>query len=642
MQFNIRSLIQYIILLFIVFNFGLSEAKAQCCPLSDSVQVNDSTRVQYFFLSLDSISSRKLQDYPLSTDDFRRYNPVHRHYTFYQSMGNTGQFYQPLTHEIQSNTGFDYGIHNQDIYIFKPENLKYYRNLKPFTEISYVMGGKRENLLNVTHTQNVYKGIVFGVDFNLINSVGFYQRQKTDHSNVAVKLHYFTPNKRYGIAGYFFNNRMINRENGGIQADSIFEQNLESNRAVVQVKLQTAETRFRETSAGFQQYFQLSGPGKIESVVSEVQPVNKLNFILGRISHEFQYSRQSFIYYDSKPDTLYYRNINYDSIQTNDSTGIHYYHNQVGWTNTSLYNDKEPIVRIYGGIRHSLVRIRGREVSSDLSQVTYIGRLGLSLWSNMEIFGNGQFCIGDYNNLDYFLEGGIFQNVIFKSGKKIGIEGRLVSYSRDAGWFFQKYVSNHFVWDNDFVKEQGQSISGILNILGYRSGVEFQLVKNMVVFGQDTLPKQISDNIRIVKLSFSKSFKFHNWYGSANLIYQNVSNTADLRLPDFMADVSLYYARNLFKGALFGQFGFDARYFSSFKAMAYSPPLRSFYNQDDKEIGNYPYIDVFVQARIKRTLLFLKYEHVNALFGNFDYFSSPQYPMPDAAFKLGVRWRFND
>ena len=644
MNYLIRFTIFFFLTFWIISTITSQDVSAQCCPPADSLLSpdSDSTRVEYFLLNLDSISARRLIDYPLFNPDFHQYNPIRQQYPFYQSLGNTGQYYQPLTFEIKHKAGFEYRNIDQEMYLFKPDRLKFYRTLKPFTEINYVMGAKKENVLNVSHSQNIYKGLIAGIDYNLINSIGFYQRQRTNHSHVAVKLHYSTPNRRYGIAGYYYHNRIFNYENGGIAADSIFEENLEANRAVVAVNRQNAQTRYREGSMGFQQYFQLSAPYRHTSDSLQDFRENKLNFILGRLSHEFSYNKKSYVYSDEKPDSAYYRNFYYDSIRTLDSTGITSISNQIGWTNTGLYNDKEPIIRLYGGIRHSLINIRGRNIASNLSQVTYLGKVGLSLWPKMQISGKGHFTIGDYNNLDYYLEGNISQNVGLKSGKTAGIEGSLIVYSHDPAWFMQKYYSNHFKWNHDFGKQNGQIIAGYLNLPGNRAGVEIHSLTNLVTFGTDTLPMQSADAIGIIKLSWQTRFRIKNWYGSANLIYQALSNTNDLNLPSLLADVSFYYARNLFNNALFAQFGFDARFMSAYKAMSYDPSLGSFYNQDWKTIGNYPYVDIFVQFKIKRTLLFFKYEHINATLGTYDYFTTPHYPLPDAAFKYGVRWRFHD
>ncbi|MBN1197835.1 MAG: hypothetical protein JXA23_00690, partial [Bacteroidales bacterium] len=64
--------------------------------------------------------------------------------------------------------------------------------------------------------------------------------------------------------------------------------------------------------------------------------------------------------------------------------------------------------------------------------------------------------------------------------------------------------------------------------------------------------------------------------------------------------------------------------------------------QDKKEIGNYLYMDVFINVKIQRARLFVAYTHFNSSFMGRSYFMVPSYPMQDAAFKFGVSWRFHD
>ena len=58
--------------------------------------------------------------------------------------------------------------------------------------------------------------------------------------------------------------------------------------------------------------------------------------------------------------------------------------------------------------------------------------------------------------------------------------------------------------------------------------------------------------------------------------------------------------------------------------------------------ANYPYLDAFVNIRIKRARLFLKLEHANSYFMGYNYFMIPHYPMADMALKFGVSWKFYD
>lgn len=61
------------------------------------------------------------------------------------------------------------------------------------------------------------------------------------------------------------------------------------------------------------------------------------------------------------------------------------------------------------------------------------------------------------------------------------------------------------------------------------------------------------------------------------------------------------------------------------------------------EVGNYPYVDLFVMAKWKRMRIFLKYQHLNkGLFGEGAYFSAANYPLNPGMFKIGLSWGFYD
>ena len=86
----------------------------------------------------------------------------------------------------------------------------------------------------------------------------------------------------------------------------------------------------------------------------------------------------------------------------------------------------------------------------------------------------------------------------------------------------------------------------------------------------------------------------------------------------------------------------DIFYCTNYYADAYMPALRSFHLQGEKQIGNYPFVDLFFMVRIKRAKLLLKYQNLSGLFGNYTYYTVPHYPMNDPSFKFGVSWKFFD
>ena len=89
------------------------------------------------------------------------------------------------------------------------------------------------------------------------------------------------------------------------------------------------------------------------------------------------------------------------------------------------------------------------------------------------------------------------------------------------------------------------------------------------------------------------------------------------------------------------QTGITFSYFSKYYANSYNPLLSEFNLQNNVEIGNYPVIDVFINARVRSMRLFLKAEHINTLLSKKgNYYSAPNYPYRDYVLRFGIVWNF--
>ena len=74
---------------------------------------------------------------------------------------------------------------------------------------------------------------------------------------------------------------------------------------------------------------------------------------------------------------------------------------------------------------------------------------------------------------------------------------------------------------------------------------------------------------------------------------------------------------------------------------AYDPVLAEFYVQNDQEIGGFPLVDIFFNAKIRQTRIFFKWEHFNQLFNSSNnQFTAPGYPYRDAVIRFGLVWDF--
>ena len=125
-------------------------------------------------------------------------------------------------------------------------------------------------------------------------------------------------------------------------------------------------------------------------------------------------------------------------------------------------------------------------------------------------------------------------------------------------------------------------------------------------------------------------------------MYQNVlSGSTVFNVPELITRQSLYYQDQIFKNALFFQTGVNLKYFTKYNSNGYDPVLAEFYVQNGQEIGGFPVIDLFFNAKIRQTRIFVTWEHFNALFSNTNqYFSAPGYPYRESSIRFGLVWDF--
>jgi hypothetical protein len=114
-----------------------------------------------------------------------------------------------------------------------------------------------------------------------------------------------------------------------------------------------------------------------------------------------------------------------------------------------------------------------------------------------------------------------------------------------------------------------------------------------------------------------------------------------LHLPELSAFVSTNY-RFVISKVLFTQLGIDTRYTTEYYADAYDPSTGLFHLQNEEKLGNYPYIDVYANLRLKRTRVFFKMMNVGTEFINKEYYTIPGFPMNRRTFRMGVAWSFYD
>ena len=169
----------------------------------------------------------------------------------------------------------------------------------------------------------------------------------------------------------------------------------------------------------------------------------------------------------------------------------------------------------------------------------------------------------------------------------------------------------------------------------------YAVINNFVFNDTTGTPAQHGGQLLVLSAYADKDFNYRNLHFRTRLLWQKSSDENILHLPDFSTFISSYY-KFIVSKVLFTQIGIDMRYFTEYYADKYDPSTGFFYLQDYKKVGDFPYLDAYVNLRLKRTRIFFKVINIGTTFMNKEYFTTPHYPMNRMTFRMGFSWGFYD
>jgi hypothetical protein len=509
-----------------------------------------------------------------------------------------------------------------------------------------MMGDKKEQYLEILFCREFLPRFFITLNYDIDFSPGAYKRTKVQNSFFNGNFRYNTKNDRYGVNGYYFHDKLDIQENGGITHDSIFINNLETDKSIINVNLTNATNLIKVSGFSFNQYFNILGPYN-ENAQDSTTKKHKIG--IGRINHHFSYQRNKYVYEDLSPLSYFYQNFDpvIDSTRTFDS--IHFYNikNVIYWNTLGYkkYNDDIPFYLTLG-LEHNYTHHAGyydyitqeRFNKQNLSNLRVNAGIIINILKSTRITANTQIITTGYQAGDFFIEGQ-WKQFLGTSRKNFGVLKFDVNFNRQsADWFEEYYYSNNFRWDNDFKPSTSLLLHGSYELPFLEIGIKHTNINNYIYFGTDARPQQYSENIGVSSLytTFCVNLNRLEFIGFASL---QTTNTDVIHIPTFQGKIKLAYNITLVKNISSMQPSIAVNYFTKYYADAYMPALRTFYLQNDVEVGNFPYIDLCVTFKIKRANIFVQYTNMYSLTKYNAYFTTPHYPMRDSRFCLGVNWR---
>lgn len=637
---------------------------------TDSSSVDTSAAVVRTWVLAEDYTLRK--DFRLDTvkTGFQVYNPVYRNSICSSWLGNIGQ---PVKNNIlyadQPDPGFLF-LRPFAPYIFTHGNTVYYNVRKPYTLLGYdaaiTSGPKKEETFSAIHTQNINPYFNFGARIRLSDAEGQYLRQALHRSHFNAWTSY---NKEdYSMHADIVRNSFKLDESGGILSDSLFRATRDDERTY-DVKLEDANSEIRNTAIQLTQRYRF---GKEQSVpdstampdstgMSGMKRLRARTAKSGSILHTISYSRSWRLYEDDFTGLVpgFYGNFYLDSLQSHDSTGYRNFSNTI-----QLMLDENPNRKTdFGARAFARYELEKFTYASRYNDTTDLGKDTLRNNTHHDQFNN----ISVGASLVHTVGTGwnwIFRGETFLAGYRIGdvmLNGEITkfigplrkrSHIRLAGrfsltepdYFYNHYASNHFRWQHDFAK-----VKELLATLEYenpaaalRARAWYSVLTDYVYMETDTMPAQFGGGLLLVGGVASKELGIGPFHSVHKLAWQFSSNRFIVRIPDLAYYTSNFVGFTLVRDVLTMQFGFDLYYNTLFSGYAYMPATGMFYNQDVRQVGNYPYLDVFLTARLKRARAFIKVEHPYAQAIEKNYFHVLDYPMPGMNLKFGLAWSFYD
>ncbi len=568
---------------------------------------------------------------------FYQTNPNFYQSNYYQTLGNTGLASQNLFLDIDSHVGFKYQKDVFDIYNIKKETLKLYKTHPSYSKVYYKLAPSKEQIINFEIGQRVYKQLILGIDVDIINSVGSYFLQKTQNRRVAFTSDYETDNRKYALKAYYIHNKHLIRENGGIANDTIFNENIEEDRLIYTINLYNSENLVKNSEVFLKHSLELGNP-----LTKNMEETKHSGFNLGRAQHQFRYYRYAIHfkenYNENNRPKDFYSDFYYDDLITNDTMFYDVIENTFSWKNSDLYRTKKSL-GFDVGATYQHIRFKDTLSNDHFNQFVLYGKASKSIYKDWKIGGTVEYVQGNINSNDFLISGQLQGGF----SKHIKFNAYIEQIHRSPDYFYQRINTNHFIWNqNPFDKENIFRLGGVLHLPFINIEAKYSLLSNYVFLNKEIVPQQISTPFSLLQFHINPVICWNKFSWISHLYLQKPTRDDVIHLPLFAGKTTFSYGNTLFNKALFYRVGFDVRYHTNYYADYYMPALRSFYRQDDINIGNIVYGSVFVALQIKRVNILFKYRNISQGLTPYNYYGTPHYPLKDRGLEFAISWRFND
>ncbi len=546
------------------------------------------------------------------------------------------------------------------------KTLKFYNTRIPMTLMSYNFGGGKEDAqerLNGIFSGNINSRTQIGAYLDYIYSKGSYNYQAAKDLTWGASGSYM--GDRYEFQGFFFHYNFLNKENGGITDDRYITDPAEVQGGSTKVDAKTIPTNLSSAhSKVVGTDLWLNNRYKVgywhEEHINDTT-VKRTYIPVTSFVWTLSYNDAKHLFLNSAPGEAanFFEHTYMDASGTRDRTTFWSLTNTLGVSLLEGFHKYAKaglgayITHQYRKYTQTVDTIGGRDlIIPGLTPYPYDYQIPQSQGQNL-VWVGAQLTKqrGSLLTYDATAQLGIMGPVV----ADVKIDGRVSTHLpvlRDsltvtaygafantaAPYLTEHYVSNHFIWSNNFGKERHFRLGGIVDVplthTQVNAGIEN--IQNLIYFNNEALPAQYGDNIQVFSAQLFQRLKYRALHWDNRITFQTTSQTDVLPLPKLTWYSNLYVTFKV-ASVLDVQLGLDCDYYTRYKAYAYQPATMTFHTQQETEVGNYPFMNLYLNFKLSKTRFYLMMSHFNqGIIGGDNYFSMPNYPLNPRRFQLGL------
>jgi hypothetical protein len=631
---SLHPLMKYVFIFsFLIVSLAGFSQDEDAAPRMGSKIIDDSTKQIYgpktsFYFYEDDFFMNRFTLHTIDTTkwNFHRFNYVQRYNNFYQDLGNIGTAARPVFDQVNSGIGTSSGFNAYSLY-WDSEAIRNFNTRSPYTNMKVVLGGRGRSLTRITFSRNINPRWNFGFNLRFLLIDKQIQRQGKGDRHVKGTYYdlftsYHSKDSTYSLFVNYRRNFHRVDEYGGVFTGEDF---LYRDLFLVNAQPNLTEAESNERRANTHLFHQLKlGSGF-------------------QLYHKADLYKQRNRFIDNAPND-YYDFVEVDSATTRDQVDFQTFRNEAGIKGNLLklfYNG-------YAAVRHYKMKYKYFYEDALAQQTTgnelYVGgRIALQLDSLVTVTGWLESMLDER-----YVVQGVIKTKWFEATAK-----RSVS---TPTFLQQLYRGSHDVWLNSFTNVEGTELKGNLiyesRVFSISPGARFTTLRNFIFFKDNELPS----GQRVVPAQTSG---YQTWFSpelnfvvepirhltlTAQALYTNVLENSDdaVQLPEMFGNAQLAYSNIFFKGNFDFQVGIDAHWKSAYYAPGYDIAIQQFYTQQVMKAPDFPVIDIFLNTRIKRARIFVKYNNLLKAFSDYANVPTPFYPGIRNIIDFGFDWSFYD